>query len=223
VKAFSYLRVSGKAQVDGDGFDRQRDVIAKRAASDGFEIVREFIDAGVSGTKDMDDRPALSELFAAIVLDGVRVVIVERADRVARDLMVGEVILSQFRAESCKVIDAESGTDLTANDPDNPTGTLVRQILAVIAQFEKTSIVGKLRKARARKKAETGRCEGQKPFGHFPGEAETIETMRCLRRKAKGRDRMSFARIAEELQALGLVTRKGGPWSASSVKQILNR
>lgn len=223
MRAFSYLRVSGKGQIEGDGFERQRAVIARRAAASGLEIVREFVDAGVSGTKDLDDRPALSELFAAIVTDDVRVVLVERADRIARDLMVGEVILSQFRGEKARVIDAESGTDLTLDDPDNPTGTLVRQILAVIAQFEKTSIVGKLRKARARKRRETGRCEGRKPFGHFPGEAEALDAMRKLRRKSKGRDRLSFAKVAEAMNDSGFPTRTGGPWRANSVAKILSR
>lgn len=223
MRAFSYLRVSGKGQIEGDGFERQRAVIARRAAADGFEIVREFVDAGVSGTKDLDERPALSELFAAIVTDDVRVVLVERADRVARDLMVGEVLLSQFRVEGAKVIDSESGTDLTLDDPDNPTGTLVRQILAVIAQFEKTSIVGKLRKARARKRIEAGRCEGRKPFGHRPGEAEAIDAMHRLRRKPKGGKRLSFAKVAEAMNEAGFPTRTGSPWAASSIRQILSR
>lgn len=222
MKAFSYLRVSGKSQVDGDGFDRQREAIKKRAKADGFEIVREFIDAGISGTKDMDNRPALSELFAAIVGNGVKAVIIERADRLARDVMVGEILLSQFREEGAKVIEAESGIDLTADDPDNATATLVRQILAVVAQFEKTSIVAKLRKARARKRAETGRCEGVKPFGTFPGEQEAIDRMRQLRRKPIGKTkRMSFAKIATTLQAEGVPTRTGKPWAASSVRDIL--
>jgi DNA invertase Pin-like site-specific DNA recombinase len=224
MKAFSYLRVSGKGQVDGDGFERQRQAIAKRAKADGFEIVREFIDAGISGTKDMDERPALSDLFAAIVGNGVRVVLIERADRLARDVMVGEILLSRFREEGVKVIEAESGIDLTADDPDNATATLVRQILSVVAQFEKTSIVAKLRKARARKRAETGRCEGVKPFGTLPGEDEAIERMRHLRRKPIGKERrMSFARIAEAMQEEGWPTRTGKPWAASTVRDVLGR
>ena len=224
MKAFSYLRVSGKGQVEGDGFPRQRDAIHKRARVAGFEIVREFIDAGVSGTKDLDERPGLSELFAAIVAEGVRVVIVERADRLARDVMVGEILLSQFRAEGVQVVESESGIDLTADDPDNATATLVRQILAVVSQFEKTSIVAKLRKARERKRAETGACEGVKPFGTFPGEAEIIEEMRRLRRKPIGKaKRASFARIAAALNARGLPSRSGKPWAAETVRKILAR
>jgi DNA invertase Pin-like site-specific DNA recombinase len=224
VKAFSYLRVSGKGQIDGDGFTRQRDAIARRAKSDGFDVVREFVDAGISGTKDMGERPALSELFAAIMGNGVRVVLIERADRLARDVMVGEILLGQFREEGVRVIEAESGIDLTADDPDNATATLVRQILSVIAQFEKTSIVAKLRKARARRRAETGRCEGVKPFGTLSGEQGIIERMRQLRRKPVGQaKRMSFAKIAAALQAEGRPTRTGKPWAASSVRDILGR
>ena len=219
------MRVSGKSQVEGDGFPRQRVAIQARAKSIGATIIQEFADEGVSGASDLEDRPALMALFAAIESNGVRTVIVERADRLARDVLVSEVLLAKFRKiEGVVVIDAESGTDLTTNDPDNPTGTLIRQILAVIAQFEKTSIVAKLKKSRNRKRIETGRCEGRKPFGDRPGESATIELMRSLRRKPIGKaKRMSFARIADELQAAGHPTRSGKPWSASSVKTILSR
>ena len=97
VKAVSYLRVSGKGQVDGDGFPRQRETIARYAKAAGFELVGEFRDEGVSGTKDLDAREGLSDLLARIRSNGVRLVLVERADRLARDLIVGELILNQFR------------------------------------------------------------------------------------------------------------------------------
>ena len=45
----------------------------------------------------------------------------------------------------------------------------MRQIFGAIAEYEKTMIVIKLRGARQRKKARTGRCEGRKPYGHYPG------------------------------------------------------
>jgi DNA invertase Pin-like site-specific DNA recombinase len=224
MRAFSYLRVSGKGQIDGDGFVRQREMIERRAKADGIEIVREFMDAGVSGAKDMDNRPALSELFSAILAEGVRLVIVERADRLARDVMIGEILLDQFRKESVKVIDAESGIDLTANDPNNATATLIRQILAVMAQFEKTSLVAKLSKARARKRKENGRCEGTKPFGELPGEAETLARMRALWRKRVGKSsKLGFSKIGKILDSEGLKTRHGRPWAGASVRSILMR
>lgn len=223
MKAFSYLRVSGKGQVEGDGFDRQRAKIKKWVKANRVEICREFVEEGISGTSELADRPALSELFAAILGNGVRAVVVEKADRLARDLIVSELILRQFHEIGVQVIEAEGGTDLTAGNDDNPTAKLIRQILAAVAEFDKTSIVLKTRAARERIRKKTGRCEGRKPFGYFPGERDALERMKELRRKRKGAKRMSFARIAEELEAEGWSTRTGRPWSASSVKTILSR
>jgi DNA invertase Pin-like site-specific DNA recombinase len=221
-KAVSYLRVSGKGQVDGDGFPRQRETIARYARAAGFELVGEFRDEGVSGTKDLDAREGLSDLLARIRSNGVRVVLVERADRLARDLIVGELILNQFRELGVKVIAADSGTELTAGD-DDPTRVLIRQVLGAVAQFEKAVIVSKLKAARVRKRRATGRCEGRKPYGTRPGESDVVVLIHKLRRKPRGGERLSFAAIANRLNAEGHPTRTGKPWAPETVRQIVQR
>lgn len=219
--ALSYLRVSGRGQVEGDGFPRQREAIATFARSNGFDVVQEFRDEGVSGTKELADRPGLAALIDRLESNGVRVVLVERADRLARDLMVNEVILDQFRRIGARVLSAD-GVDLTTGNED-PTRTLIRQVLGAVAQFEKTVVVLKLRAARERKRRQTGRCEGRKPFGTRPGEAAALERMRRLRRKPRGGERLSFAAIAARLNADGVPTRTGKPWAAGTVAGILGR
>jgi DNA invertase Pin-like site-specific DNA recombinase len=221
-KAVSYLRVSGKGQIDGDGFPRQREAIQRYAKSHRMTIVDEFTDGGVSGKNELEDRPGLGLLIFRIEQNGVRVVLVETAMRLARDLMVGEIILDRFRKLGVKVIEVAGGNDLTVGD-DNPTSRLIRQILGAVAEFEKSVLVGKLRAARQRQRLKHGRCEGRKPFGTFPGEAEVVERIKDMRRKPRKGERLSFAAIAEQLNEEGVPTRSGKPWRPSTVGNILGR
>lgn len=217
-KAFSYLRVSGKGQIDGDGFDRQRESISKYSSRNGIEVVREFRDEGVRGSTDGFDRPAMNEMLAAIRANGVRTILVERADRLARDLMVGELLLVEFRKLGIKVFECEGGQEMTVEDGE-PTRVLIRQVLGAVAQFEKTVIVQKLKAARMRKKALTGRCEGGKPYGEQ--ECEKAVVGRILALKQGG---MSILKISETLNTEGVKTRvTGAKWHPTTITRILRR
>jgi DNA invertase Pin-like site-specific DNA recombinase len=220
--AVSYLRCSGLGQSDGDTWDRQSSAIAKHAKQHGLELVAEFRDAGVSGTKDLDNRPGLAALFDRVESNGVKTVLVENASRLARDLMVGEVILQQLTNAGCRVIAADSGTDLTA-DSDDPTRRLIRQVLGAVAEFDRRVTVMKLRAARERKRSRGQRCEGRKPFGSLPGEAETLARIRELRRKPPYGRRRSLQQVCDALNAEGLPTRSGRPWMKQVVNNLLRR
>jgi DNA invertase Pin-like site-specific DNA recombinase len=81
-RAFGYVRVSsvGQADVDRDGNPRQKTTIRKWAAANAVRIVRWFEDS-VSGKKDLDNRPALQGLMAALHGNGVKLVVIEKLDR----------------------------------------------------------------------------------------------------------------------------------------------
>ena len=202
-KAISYLRVSGKGQIRGHGFDRQRETIARYAKAHNIEIYKEYKDAGVSGTKELDNRPGLAAILDRLEANGIRLVLVEKADRLARDLMISEVILGQFRAIGVEVIAADGGTELTVSDED-PTRKLIRQVLGAVSEFDKCVIVLKLRAARERCRRDKGRCEGRKPFGIHTGEKKTLQRIKELHRKPKKRKRLSCAKIANILNQEGL-------------------
>jgi DNA invertase Pin-like site-specific DNA recombinase len=87
----TYVRCSGGGQVEGDTVPRQREAVARFAKSAGMVVVREFSDLGVSGTKELVDRPGLTDLLAFVTANGINAVVVENADRWARDLVVGEI------------------------------------------------------------------------------------------------------------------------------------
>ncbi len=140
----------------------------------------------------------------------------------ARDLMVQEIILERFRTLGVSVIECDGGNELTNSD-DNPTATLIRQILGAVAQFDKAVTVHKLRAARVRQRRAKGRCEGRKPYGFREGEAHVVEKIRQLRRKPPGGQRLSYAEIADMLETDGVPTRYGKPWAAGTVRAICER
>ena len=212
VKAFSYLRVSGKGQVTGDGFPRQRAAIKAYSKANGFTLVREFADEGVSGTIETTNRPAFAEMVAVLHSNGVRTVIVEKLDRLARDLMVQESALSYFSQHGFTIVSV-SEPDLMANDPSR---TAFRQMMGIFSQYDKSMIVAKLKGARMRKKALTGRCEGRKPFGFYEGEAAALGRINALRGEGLG-----FDRIAVRLNQESIPTRTGKPWHGVVINRIL--
>jgi DNA invertase Pin-like site-specific DNA recombinase len=213
-KAFAYLRVSGMGQVDGDGFTRQSESIAKYASHSGLSIVQTFQEEGVSGAKDLENRPALQDLLVAIDTEDVRVILIEKLDRLARDLMVQETILGDLRKRGITVISVIE-PDLCSDDPSRK---LMRQIFGAIAEYDKAMIVLKLRGARQRMKAKEGRCEGAKAFGTFNTHRPTIERILTLRSAG-----MAVDTIAETLNEEGLKSKTGGKWYGSSVRNVLLR
>jgi len=218
MKAFAYLRVSSQGQVEGDGFPRQRKAIDTCAKAKGFTITREFRDEGLSGETEWGDRPAFMEMVAAIADNGVRTIIVENLTRLARAYIVQQPILVYLASKGIALISADSGEDITEALQGDPIKKALIQMQAVFSELEKDNLVRKLRAARDRKKAETGRCEGRKPFGVTKTEKATIKFMVELRAKD-----MSYAGIAEELDHNGHATRSGKKWSAPSVRNIINR
>ena len=88
--AVAYYRTSSAAGVDGDSEERRRQAVKAYAKSARLKIVGEFYDAAVSGADTLDMRPGFSELMASLVSSGANKIIVETANRFARDLLVQE-------------------------------------------------------------------------------------------------------------------------------------
>ena len=225
VQAVSYVRVSGRGQLDGDGPDRQRESIKAFSAGYNLRIEREFFEKAVSGTVEGIARPEFAALLQFIEDNPkaeIKAIVVERMDRLARDLMVSEVLLAECRKRGIKVYAADQGAlvDMAADGAD-PTRVLIRQILGAVAQWEKSMLVAKLRLARERKRKLTGRCEGIKPYGHFPGEQAVINLIHNMRSILDEWDQpMEWQEIARRLNEAGLKTRYGKSWSRFTASDI---
>jgi DNA invertase Pin-like site-specific DNA recombinase len=221
MKVFAYLRVSGEVQADKGGFDRQSTAILSFCATREWNIVRIFKDQQ-SGGDEFADRAALHE-----VLDlagpgsclGVEAVIVERADRIARDLMVQEIFLRECRKKGIKVYAADSGEELVLDGAD-PTRVLIRQILGALAQWEKSQIIAKLQAGRRKKVRETGKpCGGPQPYGQTSGERAVVDEILVKHKAGRTITQIaSFLNSAQRFTAPG-----GGWWFPMTVKRIIER
>ena len=210
-RCYVYLRVSSVGQVEGDGFERQLIAVRSYAQANGIKIAKIFREEGVSGTKDLENRPALRELLTALHADGVKLVLIEKLDRLARDLMIQESIIADLNRHGFE-IRSVAEPDLCSGDPSR---TLIRQILGAFSQYERAMIVLKLRGARQRMRAKVGRCEGRKPYGTRPGESEVIARMKQMRSEG-----CSLAKITETLN-LETKPRTGKQFYAANVGRIL--
>jgi DNA invertase Pin-like site-specific DNA recombinase len=209
------LRTSSAANVghDKDSERRQRLAIEWFAKSAGFDIVAWFNDPAVSGADPIETRPGFGALLDRVENNGVRVVLVEDASRFARDLVAQELGVLLLIKRSMRVVTA-SGDDLT--EATDPSRIMMRQIAGSFAQYEKARLVKKLRDARERKRAETGKCGGRKSY------AEARPDTVALAKQLKG-DGLSYRKIAAALAVSGHVTGGGRPHVASAIQKMLLR
>jgi hypothetical protein len=174
-----------------------------------------FDDAAVSGADRIDARPGFSALLARIAGNGVRTVIVETANRFARDLMVQEVGFAMLRDLGVTLVAADSPSSFL---DDGPTSKLIRQILGAVSEFDKAMIVAKLKGARDRKRKANGKCEGRKSYAER--DPELVDMARWLHHNADGRP-YSLRKVASELVGYGYTTPSGKPYSAAAVASML--
>ncbi len=221
VKVFTYLRVSSSQQAgdDKDGLIRQEKACQDYADKHDMEIVQVYQEA-ITGTKF--DRPVLAELIVSLEKNhhGVRTVIIERLDRLARDIIIQERIIRGFRELGCHLISTleAEGEDLCEDDP---TRDMIRQICSVFAQYDKKMLVAKLRASRERMKQRTGKCEGRKGYDESEEGRRTIQYIKILHKKKKNYKRLTFKQIADRLNTEGVTTLDGKQWSLYRVQNVL--
>jgi DNA invertase Pin-like site-specific DNA recombinase len=215
IRAIAYLRTSSAANVgsDKDSDKRQRAAIAAFAKARGYQIVEEFYDAAVSGADPINERQGFKAMLDRIAGNGVRVILVESPDRFARDLAVQLAGHSYLKGLGVELVPTTAPDFFTE---DTPTAVLVRQVLGAISQFEKASLVAKLRAARERKVAAGGRGTGR--WRYDEARPEVVTLARELHDQG-----MSYRKISAALAQRGYVTSKGKPYVASAVQTMLMR
>lgn len=215
MKVIGYTRVSSTMQTEGDGPERQTLAIRTFCETHNLQLDETRHEA-ITGTKEGLDRPVFSGLLA----QRPAAIVVEKMDRLARDLMVSELLLRECRKHGVKVFAADQGALINMAEDgagSDPTRVLIRQVLGAVAQFEKSALVARLTAAKNRVRARTGKpCGGVPAYGAYEGEARVKQMVKDFVKAGH-----SYPTIARLLNEAGLRTRLKKEWSTMTVYGIL--
>lgn len=143
-----YTRVSTDQQTT----ENQRLELMTVAQRNGWEIVAEFCDHGISGAKGRDQRPGYDNLMKAVARREIDLVATWAVDRLGRSLQNLVGFLTEINAK---------GVDLylhqQALDTSTPSGRAMFGMLSVFADFERELIRSRIMAGLARSEKKPGR------------------------------------------------------------------
>ncbi len=178
MRAAIYARVSTTNH--GQDVTLQTRELEQFAQARGWEIAGEYVDSGVSGTKD--SRPELNRLLADAHKRRFDVVCVWRFDRFARSVSHLLRALETFRALGIDFVSYSEQMDTST-----PAGKMVFTVLGAVAELERSLIVERVR-AGLRNARAKGKTLGRPRV--------TVDAARIGRLRASG---LSWPKIAAEL------------------------
>jgi DNA invertase Pin-like site-specific DNA recombinase len=135
-KVAIYVRVS----TDKQTVENQLRELHQIAECRGWEVVHEYHDAGISGTKGREARPGLDEMLKDAQRRRFDVVMAWAIDRLGRSLI--DLLGTIQTLEACGV---DLYLDQQAIDTTTPAGKLMFQITGAFAEFERSMIRQRVR------------------------------------------------------------------------------
>jgi len=208
---FIYTRVSSIGQKYKTGLKRQQNNIESYCKQHNYNIVRSYADIE-KGT--IYDRQELTKLMNDIKQCKIKIVVIERIDRLSRSLVVGQQIIHTLLSMNVRIL------SVFENEINNttPEQTFQHQLFSSLAELQKSLLVNKLKYSRDMIR-QTRKCEGQKSYKEC--QPETLRIIKSLHRKRKGLKRMSSQMIATKLNEMNVTSKKGLPFTKSNVYKII--
>lgn len=130
-RAAIYARVS----TDGQTTENQLLELRLVAERNGWPIIQEFVDQGISGAKGREQRPAFNALWKGATRREFDVVMVWAVDRLGRSLTHLVNFLSEIHAKNVDLFIYQQGIDTTT-----PAGKALFGMMGVFAEFERSMI-----------------------------------------------------------------------------------
>ena len=219
-QAIGYIRVSTEKQAnEGVSLEAQEAKIVTWCKANDYELVKGYVDAGISG-KRMDTRKELLAALASLK-KGMALVSysLSRLARSTKDaLAIGEAVAK-------KKADMVSLTEQI--DTTTAAGKMMFQMLSVLAEFERNLVAERTTNALQHKKRTGQKYTNQTPYGfeaiegrlvQVQQEAEIVAEIQASR---TGGNTLQF--IADSLNTRGIPTKTGKTWAPATIHLLLKR
>lgn len=232
-RGIGYLRLSPGDRKSGQGADAagieaQRADISQWAAANGIEIVAWFEDidtCGQAGSLEtpLADRPGMMAALDAISDLGAGLLVVQKRDRMARDVMLAAMIARMVEREGSTIVSANG-----AGNGESPEAALMRSMVDAFAAYELAMIRARTKAALTAKKVR-GERTGSVPYGcrlsadgiHLePDAAEQAIVAQVRSLHAEG---ASLGEIARLLEREGHLSRTGRRFAPVQVSRMIDR
>lgn len=202
VNVVGYVRVSTTAQGEsGLGMDAQHRTITAETARRGWALVGVETDEGVSAAAST--RPGLDRALARLRAGEADALVVAKLDRLARSTLGFAELLAVASRGGWAVVALDLGVDMTT-----PSGRLVANVMACVAEWERDAIRARTTEALAAAKARGTR------LGR-PRRIDPALLARIVSLRATG---ASHRQIAAALTAAGVPTPTGrSVWNPGSI------
>ena len=233
-RAVLYARVSGDDRgKDGRNLAGQLNMGRDYALSKGYEIVAELAedDRGASGASlDLEELNRVREMARGGEFD---VLVIREIDRFARSLAKQLIVEEELKRSGVEI------EYVLGEYPDTPEGSLMKNVKASVAEYERLKITERTTRAR-RLKAEDGHVmvHGSPPYGYETAEIDGRRTLEVYEPQARivrlifswytegdGNGKtLAIRAIAEKLTDLGVAKPKNRAlkhWAPSTVGKIL--
>lgn len=183
-----YARVSTGEQTPDNQLKELRAVASRMQ----WQIIKEYVDHGISGAKGREQRLAYDQLCTAITRREFDLVMVWSVDRLGRSLSQLVGLLAELHSKGVDLYLHQQGIDTTT-----PAGKAMFQMCGVFAEFERAMIQERVKAGLAR-----ARAQGT-PRGRPRVSAQVTQAVLAAREQGKG-----IKRIAREFNiGVGTVQR----------------
>lgn len=181
-RAAIYARVS----TDGQSTDNQVRELRAVAERNGWEIIQEFVDHGISGAKGREQRPAFDALWKGAIRKEFDVIMVWAVDRLGRSLQHLVNFLSEIHAKKVDLFIHQQGIDTTT-----PAGKALFGMMGVFSEFERSMIQERVRAGIKRARAQ-GKAWGRRSI-------EVTDPILCARIREYRQEGLGMGAISKQV------------------------